>query len=375
MSADQDTQDLIKRVTEATVKAVSARDDVSVAFAPGAHGLSHTEEGSQARLPTPTRKFNPGELKILRGEADAAALRLRYHDPKVFNRQRPGSANSSELFDAAEQARVEALGSRFMAGVAENLDGFHEDRCRQKGYHLAMQREQSQIADAVGLLLREKLTGQPLPPSAAPLMEFWRPWLEDKAGNKISELKSCLHDQEAFGESIRHILEDLDMPADSEGEGESEENSPSEDQDEEQDMDHEDGADGAAELASSEAYEEAGIGPDDLSVVELHDASAPGEIFAYEYLGLCPKGEGGKLVSDGVTKLGGRLPVNTSGGLLRKGHPVGATGIAQIVELTEQLQGRAGERQVDGAKVGLAHNGGGSIGNDAAAMCVTILSR
>ncbi len=139
--------------------------------------------------------------------------------------------------------------------------------------------------------------------------------------------------------------------------------------------DHDDASEGAASVAAASAYEEAGLGPEDLSVVELHDASAPGEIFAYESLGLCAKGEGGKLVADGVTRLGGRLPVNTSGGLLRKGHPVGATGIAQIVELTEQLQGRSGARQVDGAKVGLAHNGGGSIGNDAAAMCITILSR
>ena len=106
------------------------------------------------------------------------------------------------------------------------------------------------------------------------------------------------------------------------------------------------GEDGVAELAANEAYEEAGIGPEDLSVIELHDASAPAEIMAYESLGLCGKGEGGMLISDGVTKLGGRLPVNTSGGLLRKGHPVGATGIAQIVELTEQLQGRCGDRQV-----------------------------
>jgi acetyl-CoA acetyltransferase len=96
---------------------------------------------------------------------------------------------------------------------------------------------------------------------------------------------------------------------------------------------------------------------------------------AYESLQLCAKGEGGPLVDSGKTKLGGALPVNTSGGLLRKGHPVGATGIAQIVELTEQLQGRSGPRQVEGAKVALAHNGGGSIGTDAAAMCVTILTR
>ena len=115
------------------------------------------------------------------------------------------------------------------------------------------------------------------------------------------------------------------------------------------------------------------MGPTDLDVVECHDASAPAEIMAYESLGLCPKGDGGKLIETGETRLGGRLPVNTSGGLLRKGHPVGATGIAQIVELTEQLQDRAGDRQVAGAKLALAQNGGGNIGTDAAAMCVTIL--
>jgi acetyl-CoA acetyltransferase len=132
--------------------------------------------------------------------------------------------------------------------------------------------------------------------------------------------------------------------------------------------------DGAAEVCAREAYEETGIGPADLDVVECHDATAPAEIFAYESLGLCAKGDGGKLVDAGDTALGGRTPVNTSGGLLRKGHPVGATGIAQIVELTEQLQGRSGARQVDGANVGLAHNGGGTIGTDVAALCVTILS-
>jgi acetyl-CoA acetyltransferase len=132
---------------------------------------------------------------------------------------------------------------------------------------------------------------------------------------------------------------------------------------------------GTVELCAREAYEEAGIGPRDLNVVECHDASAPAELMAYESLGLCAKGEGGKLIDSGETRLGGRAPVNTSGGLLRKGHPVGATGIAQIVELTEQLQGRCGSRQVAGAKVALAHNGGGAIGLDAAAMCVTILMR
>ncbi|MCX7171782.1 MAG: thiolase family protein [Proteobacteria bacterium] len=128
------------------------------------------------------------------------------------------------------------------------------------------------------------------------------------------------------------------------------------------------------ETTIAAAYESAGLGPQDLSVVELHDASAPSEIMHTEYLGLCPKGGGGPLVESGATRLGGRIPVSTSGGLLRKGHPIGATGIAQLVELTEQLQGRSGARQVAGAKVGLAENGGGFVRDSVAALIVTILS-
>lgn len=129
-----------------------------------------------------------------------------------------------------------------------------------------------------------------------------------------------------------------------------------------------------AEVVAHQTYEEAGLGPEDLDCVELHDASAPSEILYCEYLGLCAKGEGGHLVEAGHTRLGGRIPVNTSGGLLRKGHPIGATGIAQIVELTEQLRGAAGKRQVEGARIGLAENGGGYIGTEAAALVVTILA-
>jgi acetyl-CoA acetyltransferase len=123
-----------------------------------------------------------------------------------------------------------------------------------------------------------------------------------------------------------------------------------------------------------EAYEKAGIGPEDLDLIECHDASAPAELAYYEEFGLCKVGEGGPLIDSGATQLGGRIPVNTSGGLLRKGHPVGATGLAQLTELVEQLRGQSGPRQVEGARVGMAHNGGGTIGTDAAAMCVTIVS-
>jgi acetyl-CoA acetyltransferase len=134
------------------------------------------------------------------------------------------------------------------------------------------------------------------------------------------------------------------------------------------------GEPGAVERAARAAYEEAGVGPSDLDVVELHDAAAPAELMTYEELGLCGEGEGPALLASGATWLGGRIPVNPSGGLLSKGHPIGATGCAQLVELTDQLRGRCGQRQVAGARLALAQNGGGFLGGDAAAMVVTVLS-
>jgi len=130
-----------------------------------------------------------------------------------------------------------------------------------------------------------------------------------------------------------------------------------------------------AAKAAADIYECTGIGPNQLSCVELHDASAASEIMYYEYLGFCPEGEGGRFVEEGHSSLGGKLPVNTSGGLMRKGHPIGATGTAQIFELVEQLRGEAGERQVDSARFALAENGGGYIGSDAAALVLTQLSK
>jgi acetyl-CoA acetyltransferase len=126
--------------------------------------------------------------------------------------------------------------------------------------------------------------------------------------------------------------------------------------------------------AAAQAYEMAGIGPGDVDVAEVHDAVAPAEIGIYEDLGFCAHGDGPRLIEDRVTWLGGRLPVNTSGGLLSRGHPIGATGLGQIVEIVWQLQGKGGKRQVENCKVGLTENGGGHIGFDAAAMSVHIFS-
>lgn len=112
--------------------------------------------------------------------------------------------------------------------------------------------------------------------------------------------------------------------------------------------------------AAKQAYEMAGLGPDDIDVAEVHDCFTIAEIIAYEDLGFCPGGEGGRFIEDKQTYIGGKIPVNIDGGLKSKGHPVGATGVSMAVEITKQLRGDCGERQVEGAEVGLTHNVGGN---------------
>jgi acetyl-CoA acyltransferase len=128
-------------------------------------------------------------------------------------------------------------------------------------------------------------------------------------------------------------------------------------------------------LAALKAYEQAGVGPEDMSVAEVHDASAFAEIVQTENLGFCELGQGGWIAERGETSLGGRIPINPSGGLESKGHPIGATGLGQIYELVKQLRGEAGRRQVADARLAIAENGGGFHGFEEAAACITILGR
>ncbi|QHE83701.1 thiolase family protein [Hydrogenophaga sp. BPS33] len=128
-------------------------------------------------------------------------------------------------------------------------------------------------------------------------------------------------------------------------------------------------------LAARAAYAQAGIGPKDLSLAEVHDAVSPAELMHYRELELCGPGEVAQLVAEKATALGGRLPVNTSGGLNSRGHPVGATGVAQLIELALQLRGDAGARQVPGARLAMAHNSGGWVGEDPAVSAVHILEK
>ncbi len=123
------------------------------------------------------------------------------------------------------------------------------------------------------------------------------------------------------------------------------------------------------------AFEAAGIGPEELDVIEVHDATSPSEIITLVELGICPGEEAPRWIDEGVLEVDGKMPSNTSGGLASKGHPIGATGLGQIHEIVHQLQGKAGKRQVADPKVGMTHNGGGILGVDAAAMALHILKR
>lgn len=131
--------------------------------------------------------------------------------------------------------------------------------------------------------------------------------------------------------------------------------------------------DGLSRFAAERAYKMAGLGPDDIDVAEVHDATSFCEIYQAEMMGFCERGKGGAFIESGATAMGGKIPINTSGGLVSKGHPVGATGLSMIAELAQQLRGEAGERQVEGARVALAENGGGVMGFDEAACSVSIL--
>jgi acetyl-CoA acetyltransferase len=128
-------------------------------------------------------------------------------------------------------------------------------------------------------------------------------------------------------------------------------------------------------VAARRAYEAAGIGPEDIDVAEVHDATAFGEVNQVENLYLCEFGAGGEIAENGETTIGGRLPVNPSGGLESKGHPIATTGLGQIFELVDQLRGECGERQVEDARCAIQENGGGAIGVDPAVTVVSILTR
>src|SRR5215467_3998218 len=196
-----------KRATSATLRAIAERDDVTVGFGPEAAGLS----GSRVRLPNPPRDLPAEEAAQLRGAADSMALRLRYHDDVLHNRRVPSGPLARAVFDAVEQARVEALGSRRMAGVASNLEAMLDEQYRRQGYERITERTESTMAEAMRLLTREALTRERPPPSARRVVDLWRPWIESKVGRDFADLDQAILDQDAYARATRRLLQDLDL--------------------------------------------------------------------------------------------------------------------------------------------------------------------
>src|SRR5712692_6411742 len=207
MAQEYSPTEIFKRATAATLRAIAERDDVTVGFGPEPAGQS----GARVRLPNPPRDLPAEEAAQLRGAADSVALRLRYHDDGVHNKRVPSGPLARAVFDAVEQARVEALGSRRMVGVAGNLEAMLDEQYRRQGFERITERTESTMAEAVRLLTREALTHEPPPPAAHKVVDLWRPWLEGKIGRDIAELDRAISDQDSYARATRRLIQDLDL--------------------------------------------------------------------------------------------------------------------------------------------------------------------
>jgi cobaltochelatase CobT len=196
-----------KRAVAGTVRAISGKPELEVTFAADRAQLA----GLKARIPEPPRKLTSADVAITRGIGDSLALRLACHDPAVHRQNAPQGKNARAVFDAVEQARVEALGSIRMAGVAKNLGAMLEERYHRGNYQEVTDRADAPLEDAVALMVREKLTGEAPPPSAKKIVDLWRGWIEERAGRDLSQLTGAIDDQSRFADAVREILSALEM--------------------------------------------------------------------------------------------------------------------------------------------------------------------
>jgi len=196
-----------KRALASCVRAIAGDPEVEVNFAADRPGVA----AHRVRLPELPRKPTRRDLMVSRGLGDSLALRLACHDPAVHRAHSPEGKNARAVYDAAEQARVEAVGALRMDGVAGNLAAMLEDRYHRGNYHEITDRADAPLEDAVALLVRERLTGAPPPASARKIVDLWRDWIEEKAGGQISRLAAALNDQDLFADKMRDVIASLDM--------------------------------------------------------------------------------------------------------------------------------------------------------------------
>jgi cobaltochelatase CobT len=255
--------EVFRRVTAAAVRAIAERDDLEVTY-----GAETRLVDNQVRLPVPSRELERDEIRQLRGEADAMALRLRYHDEALHAARLPSGDAARAVFEILEQVRVEQIGARRMAGIAANLDAALDERCRARGYGRATDREDAPLAEAVGLLAREKLSGKALPAAAQNVVELWRDWLESRIGPDLAALGEAVSDQEAYARALRRVLIDLELMDEDGGEPDAQDSQDSDEREEDSDEDGE-GEDADADGASAEMSAAAS---DDMQDLEGEDS-------------------------------------------------------------------------------------------------------
>src|SRR5437660_4648163 len=206
-TAKESPTEPFKRAVTGCLRAIARKPDLEVGFAAERPGVV----GGKARLPEPPRKLSAADAAIVRGHADSIALKLACHDPRVHRKLVPGGQQARAVFEAVEQARVEAIGSRRMQGVANNLTAMLDDKFHRGKFDDITDRADAPIEDAVALMVRERLTGQAPPPAARKLVDLWRPFIEERAGRELDRLERLVENQRRFGDVIHDLLDSLEI--------------------------------------------------------------------------------------------------------------------------------------------------------------------
>src|SRR5258708_31201258 len=195
-----------KRAVTGCLRAIARRPELEVAFAAERPGVA----GGKARLPEPPRKLTVADAAIVRGRAAAIALRVACDDEAIHRRLLPGSQQGRAVFEAIEQARVEAIGARRMQGVAKNLAAMLDDKFHRGKFEEITDRADAPIEEALAMLVRERLTGHAPPPAARPIVELWRSWIEGRAGRDLDRLEDMIEDQRRCRDAVHDPLHSLD---------------------------------------------------------------------------------------------------------------------------------------------------------------------
>ncbi|MDO8535100.1 MAG: cobaltochelatase subunit CobT [Xanthobacteraceae bacterium] len=258
-----------KRAVAGCLRAIAGRPDLEVTFAAEKPALTP----QRARLPEPPRRMSRGDAAILRGHADSMALRTACHNPAIHRRMLPEGGAARAVFEAVEQARVEAIGSRRMTGIASNLTAMLEDRYHRGNYDEVSDRADAPLEEAVAMIVRKRLTGLEPPPAAKKIVDLWREFVETRADRELDRLTREIHDQRGFAETVHDLLTSLDM---------GEEHLADRDEDEAQDADEksrdEAGKKGGAEREDAKegvTEEEAKLAADDTSELSTETDGSP----------------------------------------------------------------------------------------------------